>query len=57
MLHEELENTLKEKNRKRRIGLIVVYGFLFILLLIVAIRAVVLIYFPHSWLAKHFFNW
>jgi hypothetical protein len=55
-----LENELKmiaESKRKRRIGRIVVFGFLSLLLLLAIIRAIVLIFFSHSWLGKHVFTW
>jgi hypothetical protein len=56
-LHEDLEYTLKEKLHKRRVGRIVVWGFMILLLILAMARAIVLIYYPASWLGKHIFKW
>jgi uncharacterized membrane protein (DUF485 family) len=52
LLEDELK-MIAESKRKRRIGRIVVFGFLSLLLMLTIVRFIVLIVFPHSWLAKH----
>ena len=56
LLEDELK-MIAESKRKRRIGRIVVFGFLSLLLVLAIVRAIVLMVFPHSWLAKHVFIW
>jgi hypothetical protein len=48
---------IEEKKRKQRIGHTVIWALLISLFIFVTVRAITIIYFPNSWLAKHIFNW
>jgi hypothetical protein len=56
LLEDELK-MIAESKRKRRVGRIVVFGLLSLFLLFAIVRAIVLIFFSHSWLGKHVFTW
>lgn len=53
-LDEDIK-AIAEKERKLRKGRLIIFGLLFSINIILLVRAVVLIFFPYSWLAKHIF--
>lgn len=55
-LDEDIK-AIAEKERKLRKGRLIIFGLLFSINIILLVRAVVLIFFPYSWLAKHIFYW
>lgn len=48
---------IENRSRKKRMAPLIVGWLLGLLFVIVTVRAITLIFFPHSWLAKYILNW